>query len=119
MTFEGPSRETETSEASVPHKSPAFYCGRVCIDVDKGEVRVAGVEIWLTENEWRIIKTLASKPGQLFSKEDLFQVVYAAEPNKVLKSNTLNAFISHLRTKIGNGVIHTYRGHGYRLNCFG
>lgn len=120
MTFDSSSREIGTNEIGAqPQTMPVFYCGRVTIDVSNSEVRLAGVEIFFTESEWAILKTLALKPGQIFTKEELTMAIVANAPSKPLNGNTLNVLISSLRQKLGANVIHTYLGRGYCLNCFG
>lgn len=50
--------------------------------------------------------------GSKVSKEELAKAVYGDEEPG---SNTLDVFLSHIRRKVGKGVILTFRGLGYVL----
>ena len=73
-------------------------------------------EIDLTYTEFEILKLLAKHPGIVFSKEQIYDVVWK-EPY----SGDYNIVMSHIREKIeddpGHPVyIQTVRGVGYRFN---
>ena len=73
-------------------------------------------EIELTYTEFEILKLLAKHPGIVFSKEQIYDVVWK-EPY----SGDYNIVMSHIREKIeddpGHPVyIQTVRGVGYRFN---
>ncbi len=80
---------------------------RRCVLVDERTVL-------LTAKEWALLEKLSSRPGTLFSKEQLDRAIYGFDDDAA--SNTLEVFISRLRKKIGKDTIETVRGLGYRLN---
>ena len=57
-------------------------------------------------------------PGRVLRREAIINAVWG--PSETVESNTLDAFISLLRSKVDSGfklkLIHTVRGFGYRLN---
>ena len=54
-----------------------------------------------------------ARPGQLLSKSQLEEKLYAFDSE--VESNTIEVHVSRLRKKLGNDVIDTERGLGYRL----
>lgn len=85
-----------------------------CIDCTRRCVLVKETTVLLTAKEWALLEKLSSRPGTVFSKEQLDQAIYGFDDDAA--SNTLEVFISRLRKKIGKDSITTVRGLGYRLN---
>lgn len=87
------------------------------IDVAGHTARAAGTELELTRTEFEILCLLASHPGQAFSKERLYGLVWK-EPY-FGNENVLNTHINRLRAKLkacSDGVyIKTLWGIGYRM----
>jgi len=52
-------------------------------------------------------------PGKIFSREQLLDHVWGYADNT--DSNVVNVYIGYLRKKLGNDLIETVRGLGYRL----
>lgn len=71
------------------------------------------VPVVLTPKEWALLRVLASRPGQIFTRERLQEALYQWDDSS--DSNTLEVFISRLRRKLGSALIETVRGTGYRL----
>ena len=85
------------------------------IDVDLAHHRVTkqGQHIRLTALEFALFAALALNPGQVMSKIELTEHLYAQDFDR--DSNTLEVIVSRLRRKLGEGVIETVRGRGYRV----
>ena len=83
------------------------------IDLAREQVRRAGVPIALTHKEWALLRVLATRPEQTFTRERLQDALYQWDGSS--DSNTLEVFISRLRRKLGSELIETVRGTGYRL----
>jgi len=81
------------------------------------EVSRSGVPISLTRTEHNLLEFLMRRPGQVVSRTTLIEAVWGFE--REIESNTLEAFIRLLRSKIDAGhptkLIHTVRGVGYTL----
>ena len=71
---------------------------------DNGEVRLA-------VKEFEILKLLFSEP-RIFTREEIFDAVWGR--GVVVGSRTLDVHIRHLREKIGDNHISTYKGVGFR-----
>lgn len=87
--------------------------GEVQIDLAREVVRNGMVPVVLTPKEWALLRVLASRPGQTFTRDRLLEALY--QWDGASDSNTLEVFISRLRRKLGSELIETVRGTGYRL----
>lgn len=74
-----------------------------------------GREHTLTGTEFRLLRCLMSRPGQLFSKEQLREQLYNL--NDSPSDNTIEAYVRRLRRITGAGAIITRRGQGYVFNA--
>ena len=77
-------------------------------------VRKSGDQVRLSRREFSILKVLMDRPGQILSKRQLEERLYGWQED--VESNTVEVHIHHLRSKLGNHVIETVRGIGYRLS---
>jgi two-component system response regulator QseB len=74
---------------------------------------VDGHPIDLSRREQALLQALLQNPGRVLSAEQLKDAVYGLGED--VESNALNVHIHHLRRKLGNGIVETVRGLGYRL----
>ena len=95
--------------------SSVLTCDAVTIDLGREVVRNGAVPVVLTPKEWALLRVLASRPGQIFTRERLQEALYQWDATS--DSNTLEVFISRLRRKLGSALIETVRGTGYRLTA--
>lgn len=95
------------------HASAEIACGELLLDTRAGRVSVGGVMLTLTSHEYRVLDYLMHHPGQIVSRSDLIEHIYAQDFDR--DSNTVEVFIARLRKKLPDGVIETVRGLGYRL----
>ena len=95
------------------HASAELACGELRLDTRAGRVSVGGVPLTLTSHEYRVLDYLMHHPGQLVSRSDLIEHIYAQDFDR--DSNTVEVFIARLRKKLPEGAIETVRGLGYRL----
>ena len=95
------------------HASAELVCGEVVLDTRHSRVTVGGQALTLTSHEYRVLDYLMHHPGQLVSRSDLIEHIYAQDFDR--DSNTVEVFIARLRKKLPEGVIETVRGLGYRL----
>lgn len=83
--------------------------------VKEGLVAVDGVQVPLTNQEWRLFACLWDKRGSVVSKEELRGLLDA----DCVQTNRLEVYICFLRRKLegptGRKIITTVRGVGYRL----
>ena len=83
------------------------------LDIRTRKATVGGDEITLTAREFTLLETFLRHPGQLLSREQLLSYVwgYDYDPG----SNVIEVYVGYLRKKLGDDVIETARGMGYRL----
>jgi DNA-binding response OmpR family regulator len=74
---------------------------------------VKGQLVDLTAREFTMLETLMNHAGQVLSREQLLAHVwgYDYDPG----SNVVEVYVRYLRRKLGDEVIETVRGMGYRL----
>ncbi|MDI6698436.1 MAG: response regulator transcription factor [Candidatus Saccharicenans sp.] len=88
--------------------------GQLIIDPDKHEVRVKGRPVELSLSEFRILELLTSRPGRVFTRDEILDHLWGQE--KVVILRTVDVHIRHLREKLGPlaASIHSVRGVGYK-----
>lgn len=86
------------------------------IDPGRFEVRVQDRKINLTTTEFYILKILAQKPGLVYSREKILDLLWGSE--KDVFDRTVDVHIKHLRDKLGSAgkLIKNIRGVGYKIN---
>jgi two-component system OmpR family response regulator len=93
--------------------NPIVTHGPLEIDLVARSVRRDGMPVQLTAREWALFDAFLARPGQLLSKAQLEEKLYAFDME--VESNTIEVHVSRLRKKLGAGIIETERGLGYRL----
>jgi len=87
----------------------------VTIDTSKYEVRVQGEKVQLTSTEFMILKMLSEKPGWVYSREKILDLLWGDE--KDVFDRTVDVHIKNLRDKLGPAgpLIKNVRGVGYKI----
>jgi two-component system OmpR family response regulator len=93
--------------------NPIVTHGPLEIDLAARSIRRDGVPVQLTAREWALFEAFLSRPGQLLSKPQLEEKLYAFDSE--VESNTIEVHVSRLRKKLGAQIVVTERGLGYRL----
>ena len=96
------------------HASPDLVCGGLRVEVRTGRVSLEGEAVALTAHEYRVLVYLMMRQGQVVSRSDLIEHIYAQDFDR--DSNTIEVFVARLRKKLGDGLIQTVRGLGYRID---
>jgi DNA-binding response OmpR family regulator len=100
--------------ASAP-ESRMLRFGALCINTTARSVMLSDEPVALSSNEFDLLLLLASRAGEIQSREMLYQELYKREYNGL--DRTLDVRISHLRKKLGDigspEKIRTVWGHGY------
>ena len=76
-------------------------------------VTVSGREVELTSKEFDILLTLIKNPGRVYTRELLLEMLW--DYDSLVDERIVDSHIKNLRHKIGEGVIETIRGRGYRV----
>jgi DNA-binding response OmpR family regulator len=89
--------------------------GGVVLDMRTRRARVEGREVELSAREFALAEVFFRNPGQVLSREQLLSLVwgYDRDPG----SNVVDVYVGYLRRKLGDGLIATARGMGYRLEA--
>jgi DNA-binding response OmpR family regulator len=88
--------------------------GALEVDTDQMLVWRDGKPVTLTRREFALLSLFISRPGQVFTRQQLEQALYSWDDD--VGSNVLEVHIHHLRKKLGNKTIRTIRGIGYTLS---
>jgi DNA-binding response OmpR family regulator len=92
-----------------------LIAGRFALDEHRQTLRLSDAsECSLTGTEFRLLRCLMSRPGQVFSKEQLMEQLYNL--NDSPSDNVIEAYIRRLRKLVGADTIVTRRGQGYMFN---
>jgi two-component system OmpR family response regulator len=95
------------------HASTELVCGPLTLDTRSSRASVDGKALALTSHEYRVLAYLMHHQGEIVSRGDLTEHIYAQDFDR--DSNTVEVFIGRLRKKLPAGLIETVRGLGYRL----
>lgn len=83
------------------------------VDRERFLVIKEGKEIILPKKEFELLNLLISRPGKVFTREEIFQTVWGDKV--IVGDRTIDVHIRKLREKIGEGFIQTVKGVGYKL----
>ena len=95
--------------------NPLITHGTLEVDRAAKSIRRGGKPVALTAREWALFDAFLARPGQLLSKAQFEEKLYAFDSE--VESNTIEVHVSRLRKKLGSEVIETERGLGYRLGA--
>lgn len=87
--------------------------GDLVIDKERYLIRKDGTEMVLPRKEFELLSLLVSKPGKVFTREEIYYSVWG--DNVVVGDRTIDVHIRKLREKIGNDHIKTLKGIGYKF----
>ncbi len=87
--------------------------GDFSIDHEKISVLKGDQVIELAKKEFELLSLLASKPGKVFSREEIFNKVWGTDV--IVGNRTIDVHIRKLREKIGDHYIKTIKGIGYKF----
>ena len=93
--------------------APVLRHGDIVLDPADRSVRQGGRAVRLGVHEYRTLLALMERPGRVIARETLESLVYGGDG--AIESNTIAVYIHQLRKKLGDGVIATVHGFGYRL----
>jgi two-component system response regulator PhoP len=99
---------------SAGHAMPVLEVGALRVDTVSQQVWVEDKAVELTAFEYRLLAQLLLHTGQVVSKAELTEHLYAQDFDR--DSNVIEVLIGRLRRKLGSAnLIQTVRGRGYRL----
>lgn len=83
------------------------------IDRERYVVMRDGEELSLPKKEFELLALLASKPGNVFARDVIYNAVWGDDV--IVGDRTIDVHIRKLREKIGEEHIKTVKGVGYRF----
>ena len=86
--------------------------GELTLDPHGRTVTRAGESVLLTSREFAMLEYLIRRPGQIVSKAELLERVWA---NQDTDPNAVEVYAGYLRRKLGRDAVRTVRGVGYTL----
>ncbi len=93
--------------------SDTINVGNLTIDKEKVSVQKGDENIELAKKEFELLSLLVSKPGKVFSREEIFNKVWGTDV--IVGNRTIDVHIRKLREKIGDNYIKTIKGIGYKF----
>jgi len=107
--------------AAAPHtaaRNDVIGVDDLRIDVAKRSVELRGAPVALTYVEFELLRTLASSPGRVYSRQALLQALWGGSEYR--EPRTIDVHVRHLREKLERDprdpeFIFTVRGAGYRF----
>jgi len=89
--------------------------GAISLDLLQHEVTVDGRRVSLSPREFSVLKAFATRPGQILSRQELLSMAWGMDFDS--GTNLVDVYVGYLRRKLGEGLIETMRGAGYRLRA--
>lgn len=102
-----------TAPATVIESANTLTIGNLVIDKERYLIMKDGEEMILPRKEFELLSLLVSKPGKVFTREEIYYSVWG--DNVVVGDRTIDVHIRKLREKIGNDQIKTLKGIGYKF----
>jgi len=96
-----------------PEVDQVIRVADLAIDRERVSVMRGEEVIELAKKEFELLSLLASKPGKVFTREEIFSKVWGADV--IVGNRTIDVHIRKLREKIGDDYIKTIKGIGYKF----
>jgi two-component system, OmpR family, response regulator len=96
-----------------PRAATTLEVGGVRLDFLSRDVWVDGRPVDLTVREFVLLEEFVRHPNQILTREQLLGGVWKLQFDP--RSNLVDVYVGYLRRKLGDGLIQTVRGEGYRL----
>ncbi len=111
-------RRRELDRSSSASEAKTIEAGSVRIDLGRHLVTVRGQAVNLTRSEFQVLRLLAERPGQVFSRLEIMEELWQSEFSGDVRA--CDVHISNLRQKVERDpqdpeLVLTVRGVGYRL----
>lgn len=99
--------------ATYAEETGIISVGNLLIDKEQYLIRLDNQEMVLPRKEFELLSLLVSKPGKVFTREEIYSTVWGE--NVVVGDRTIDVHIRKLREKIGSERIKTLKGIGYKF----
>lgn len=89
--------------------------GSLVIDREAYLVFQKGEKVVLAKKEFELLYLLASKPGKVYTREVILKNIW--EDSVVVTNRTIDVHIRKLREKLGDDIVSTVKGVGYKFEA--
>jgi two-component system alkaline phosphatase synthesis response regulator PhoP len=89
--------------------------GSLVIDREAYLVYQKGEKVVLAKKEFELLYLLASKPGKVYTREVILKNIW--EDSVVVTNRTIDVHIRKLREKLGDDIVATVKGVGYKFEA--
>ncbi len=94
-------------------KSTFLEVGNIQIDRERYLIIFNGKEMAVPRKEFELIYLLASKPGKVFKRDEILNEIWGRDI--IVGDRTIDVHIRKLREKLGEDLIKTVKGIGYKF----
>lgn len=101
------------STAGTKSDELVLRASNVVLDLRSRKAKIDNRTVELPAREFTLAETFFRHPGQVLSREQLLDRVWGYDYDPA--SNIVDVYVGYLRKKLGNKLIETVRGMGYRL----
>lgn len=98
---------------SIEDANPISNFGVLTINKENVSVSIEDKNINLAKKEFELLSLLSSKPGKVFTREEIFNKIWGTDV--IVGNRTIDVHIRKLREKIGEEYIKTMKGVGYKF----
>ena len=102
-------------KGSTQAEESAIEANGVSIDRERYLMKKDGIEFNLPKKEFELLSLLMSKPGKVFTREVIMNQIWGGEV--VVGDRTIDVHIRKLREKLGEQLIKTIKGVGYKFEA--
>ncbi len=95
--------------------APVLHYKDISVDPSRRVVTRGGEPVRLSVHEFRTLLVLMERQGRAVARSHLEDLIYGG--SATIESNTIAVYIHQLRRKLGETLIATVHGYGYRLGA--
>jgi len=106
-------RRSKADQNSYGNIGSSLRAGDLVIDRDRFLLLLEGKEISLPRKEFELMSLFVSRPGKVFTRDEIYSRVWGDDI--IVGTRTIDVHIRKLREKVGDDLIHTVKGVGYKL----
>jgi two-component system alkaline phosphatase synthesis response regulator PhoP len=99
--------------SSPREESQKIEFGNLVIDREKFVIQYNGKSLQFPRKEFELLSFLASKPGRVFSRDEILENVWGNEV--LVVDRTIDVHVRKIREKLDDKFIYTVKGVGYKF----
>ena len=107
-------RRYKNSDPNHEANKNVLSVGDLMIDREQYHVMKGEEKVELPRKEFELLALLASKPGKVFTRDEILERVWGNEV--IVGDRTIDVHIRKLREKLGEDLIKTVKGIGYKFD---